>query len=77
MSGTTYRLSGSDRSIIFYSRIFKAFLYYAGSGQPLLLLMDGHSSHYNLEAVTMAKENGVMILYFLHLFYTLLMKCSH
>ena len=23
--------------------------------------MDGHSSHYNLEAVTMAKENGVIL----------------
>ena len=27
----------------------------------MLLLMDGHSSHYNLEAVTMAKENCVIL----------------
>ena len=39
----------------------KAFLCHAGSGCPLLLLMDGHSSHYNLEAVTMAKENGAIL----------------
>ena len=40
---------------------FEAFLCHAGSGQPLLLLMDGHSSCNNLEAVTMAKENDVIL----------------
>ena len=34
---------------------------HTGSGQPWLLLMDGHSLHYNLEPVTMAKENGVIL----------------
>lgn len=31
---------------------FRHFLSHAGSSQPLLLLLDGHSSHYNLDAIT-------------------------
>ena len=48
-------------NILFKEWFLKHFLCHAGSGHPLLLLMDGHSSHYNLEAVTIAKENGVIL----------------
>jgi len=33
------------------------FIHHTNAARPLLLLLDGHSSHYNLEAVTFAKEN--------------------
>ena len=39
----------------------KAFLCYDGSSCPLLLSIIGHSSHYNLEAVEIAKENGIVV----------------
>ena len=61
--GTTYGLSESGwmDNILFKEWFIKHFLSHAGSGRPLLLLMDGHSSHYNLEAVTMARNNGVIL----------------
>ena len=37
------------------------FLRYAGASLPLLLLLDGHSSHYNIEAISLARENGVIL----------------
>ena len=60
--GTTYGLSNSGwmDNILFKEWFLKHFLCHTGSGCPLLLLMDGHSSYYNLEAVMMAKENGVI-----------------
>lgn len=39
----------------------KHFLCYALQARPLLLLMDGHSSHYSLEAIKMAAEEGVLL----------------
>ena len=39
----------------------KHFLCYALPARPLLLLMDGHSSHYSLEAIKMAAEEGVLL----------------
>ena len=61
--GTTYGLSNSGwmDNIFFKEWFLKHFLCHAWSGHPLLLLMDGHSSHYTLEAVTMAKENGFIL----------------
>ena len=61
--GTTYGLSESGwmDNILFKDWFIKHFLSHAGSGRPLLLLTDEHSSHYNLEAVTMAKQNGVIL----------------
>ena len=60
--GTTYGLndSGWMDNILFKEWFLKHFLCHAGSGRPLLFLMDRHSSH-NLEAITMAKENGVIL----------------
>ena len=57
--GTTYGLSDSSwmDMILFKKWFLKHFLCHVGSGRPVLLLMDGHSSHYNLEAVTLARKN--------------------
>ena len=61
--GTTYGLSDSGwmDMELFKSWFFKHFLNHACSNRPILLLLDGHSSHYNLEAINLAKENGVII----------------
>ena len=48
--GTMYALSpgsGWMDGITFYEWFEHHFLEYAPSGRPLLLLLDGHSSHYN------------------------------
>ena len=37
------------------------FLYHAASARPLLLLLDGHSSHYTLELVKFAAKEDVVI----------------
>ena len=37
------------------------FLRYAPSCRPLLLLLNGHSSHYELAVVRMAAEQGVVM----------------
>ena len=41
--------------------LIKHFVRHANAARPLLLLLDGHSFHYNLEAVTFAKENGIVM----------------
>lgn len=40
----------------------KHFLRYAPAARPLLLLLDGHSSHYSLETMKMAMKDDVIIL---------------
>ena len=42
-------------------RVSDHFLKHAVPSRPLLLLLDGHSSHYNPEAVRVAKENDVIL----------------
>jgi len=37
-----------------------AFSWHSGSARPLLLFLDGHSSHYNMYVITMARDNGVI-----------------
>ena len=61
--GTTYGLSDSGwMDMDLFKRWFlKHSLVHVGSGQPILLLMDGHSSHYNLDAVTLTKKNDVIL----------------
>ena len=63
--GTTYGLSENGwidiMMELFKLWFFNHFLCHAGASQPLLLLLDGHSSHYNLEAITLARENGIII----------------
>ena len=42
--------------------LVKAFLNHAGPAQPLLLLLDGHSSHFELSSIQLAEKEGVIIL---------------
>ena len=44
----------------FYEWFEHHFLEYAPSGRPLLLLLDGHSSHYNLTFIRCAAQKGVI-----------------
>ena len=39
------------------------FLKYANPGHPLLLLLDGHSSHFELISIEFSKERDVIIFY--------------
>ena len=61
--GTTYALSDNGRidMELFKQQFYSHFLRHAGASRPLLLLLDGHSSHYNIEAISSARENGVII----------------
>ena len=63
VTGTTNSLSDSGwmDMKLFKDWVFKQFLRHVGSSRPILLLLDGHSSHYNLEAVTFVKENGIIM----------------
>ena len=62
--GTMYALSpgsGWMDGITFYEWFEHHFLEYAPSGRPLLLLLDGHSSHYNPEFIRFAAQKGVIV----------------
>ena len=61
--GTTYGLSdnGWMDMELFKGWFVKHFLQLVGSARPVLLLMNGHSSHCNLEAVDLAKKNDVIL----------------
>ena len=61
--GTLYGMSGkgwTDHQLFLYW--FKHFLKHANPTWPLLLLLDGHSSHFELSSIEMAAENQVSIL---------------
>ena len=61
--GTQYGFSqnGWMQSNLFNSWLKKHFIRYAPASRPLLLLLDGHSSHYHLETIDFAAENGVVL----------------
>ena len=61
--GTTYGLSsrGWVDMELFKGWFSDHLLNYAVSARPLLLFLDGHSSHYNPEAIRLAKENDVIM----------------
>ena len=61
--GTTYTLSSSGwvNSEIFSSWFHDHFLAHAPPQRPLLLLLDGHSSHFEPGVVRTAAEEGVLI----------------
>ena len=46
---------------LFFKWFSSHFLQHAVPGRPLLLLLDGHSSHYTLELVQAAAEKDVII----------------
>ena len=62
--GTTYGLStrGWIDMDLFKGWFLRHSLQHAVSARPLLLLLDGHSSHYNPEAIRLAKANDVITL---------------
>ena len=57
----TYGLSDSGwmDMELFKAWFLKHFLDHACSNRPILLLLNGHSSHYNLEAINLVKGNGL------------------
>ena len=61
--GTTYGLSdnGWIDMELFKGWLKDHFLKFAVSSRPLLLLLDGHSSHYNPEAIRLAKANDIIL----------------
>ena len=63
MVGTVYALStkGWVDSELFIGCIVEHFLVHAVGAQPILLLLDGHSSHYQPQLIEYAKEYGVII----------------
>ena len=63
LPGTYYGMSGkgwTDREL-FSHWLKDQFLKYAVKTQPLLLILDGHSSHYEPQSVEFAREEGVII----------------
>ena len=63
VSGTRYGVSDSewiDREL-FHWWLAKHFLTHAIGSCPLLLLLDGHSSHYEPETIRFAKENDIIV----------------
>ena len=60
--GTLYGMSGkgwTDQELFLHW--LRHFLKYANPGRPLLLLLDGHSSHFELVSIELAKEQNVII----------------
>ena len=55
--------SGWITTELFESWLCDHFLKHAVSEQMLLLLLDGHSTHYQLEVIRYARQNGVLMLY--------------
>ena len=61
--GTAYGLSDSGwmNRELFSTWFSEHFLQYVHRDRPILLLMDGHSSHYDPSTITMAAEEGVIL----------------
>jgi len=61
--GTTYGLSakGWVDTELFKEWLVSHFLKYAAGGRPLLLVLDGHSSHYQPKLIRYARESEVIL----------------
>ena len=61
--GTRYGLSsnGWTDQVLFKGWLVEHFITHAVQGRPLLLLLDGHSSHFEPETIKFAKENSIII----------------
>ena len=61
--GTQYGFSDSGwmKAKLFDAWFRKQFLRYAPASRPLILVLDGHSSHYCPDTLKLAAENGVII----------------
>ena len=64
VTGTSYGLSDSGwiTTPLFEGWLTDHFLTHAVPGRPLLLLLDGHSTHYQPEVVRFAKEKNIIML---------------
>lgn len=64
VSGSKYGLSdkGWINTDLFEGWLIEHFIEYAVPGRPLLLMLDGHSTHYQPAVVRFAKEHGVIML---------------
>ena len=62
--GTRYGLSdnGWINTDLFEGWLSEHFIEYAVPGRPILLLLDGHSTHYQLDVVTFAKTHNIIML---------------
>ena len=63
VSGSKYGLSdkGWINTDLFEECLIEHFIEYVVPGRPLLLLLDGNSTHYQPAVVRFAKEHGVII----------------
>ena len=59
--GTKYGLSRINTEL-FEAWLSEHFLEHAVSARPLLLLLDGHSTHYQPELLRLAKQHDVIML---------------
>ena len=61
--GTRYGQSsrGWTDQELFQGRLVEHFLQHSVSSHPLLLLLDGHSSHFEPETIRIAKEENIII----------------
>ena len=61
--GTRYGLSSSGwmDQVLFKGWLVEHFITHAVQGRPLLLLLDGHSSHFEPETIKFAKDNNIII----------------
>ena len=61
--GTVYGLTakGWMTAVIFKKWFRRHFLRYASAARPIILLMDGHSSHYCPETIELAAKEGVIL----------------
>ena len=61
--GTVYRMSDKGwMETSLFNWWFDHFLQHAVPGRPLLLLLDGHSTHYSPDIITKVMEKDVIIL---------------
>jgi len=67
--GTQYSLSESGwvDTELFKRWLLKHLLKHAVVGRPLLLVLDGHSTHYQHETIKFAHDNGVAMMHVYHL----------
>lgn len=63
VAGTRYGLSDSGwiERELFHGWLAEHFLRHAVGNRPLLLLLDGHSSHFEPQTIRFAKENGIIV----------------
>ena len=71
--GGSYKFDGPDDAVyaksesgwidseLFLAWMKKVFLKYCGSPRPVILFVDGHASHVNLDVIDLARENDIIL----------------